>query len=105
MENKYGEDFNNPETKKEVIKYLKRHPVYLNPKIFPNGIEVAYKSVRQANNNQNQQQQADDELVKQKKAAQLPRSKGSNIRSDAPSDQAEAIKSQVFNTGGGMFRR
>lgn len=100
MTEKYGDSFDNPETKQKIMQFMRTHPAYMNPRIFPDGIEIAYKAVSKSKNgNQN-----NEEIVNQKKAAQLPRSQGSNIRSTDNSDEAEAIKSEIFGGSGGLFR-
>lgn len=106
MTQKYGEDFDNEETKREIVKYMKRHPAYLNPNLFPNGIEIAYKEIkkRQQNRQNTQNQNIDNEdIVNQKKAAQLPKSQGSNVRGSDDSDNAQQIKKQIFGGRSGIF--
>lgn len=108
MEQKYGEDFDNPETKREVMKYMRNHRVYLNPNLFPDGLERAYKEVKKhmANRNNNQsQQQNNEEIENQKKAAQLPKNNRRNIVQADEGEQAENIKQNIFGSGGGIFGR
>jgi hypothetical protein len=107
LENKY-EDFKDPEVKKDVVKYMQNHKAYLNPRIFPNGLEKAYLEVKKMRDNKQQaanQQETNDQMVKQKQAAQLPRSQGSNVRSPANENYAEQTKDRIFGGGGSIFGR
>jgi len=107
LENKY-DDFKDPEVKKEVIQYMQNHRVYLNPRLFPNGLEKAYLEVKKQRENQNtaaNQQQTNQNMIQQKQAAQLPHSKGSNVREPETPNNEEATKDRIFGGGGSIFGR
>ena len=91
------------------MKYMKNHRVYLNPNLFPNGLEKAYKEVkkRMANRNNNQQNnnQANKQIENQKKAAQLPKNNRRNVVQADEGEQAQSIKQNIFGGGGGIFGR
>jgi len=107
LEQKY-EDFKDPEVKKDVVRYMTKHRAYLNPRIFPNGLEKAYLEVKKMRDNRNtatNQQQQNDQMIQQKQAAQLPHSKGSNVREPGDPNSAEATKDRIFGGGGSIFGR
>jgi hypothetical protein len=111
LEDKY-EEFKDPETKKKVVKYMQDHPVYLNPRIFPNGLERAYLEVKkmeqgsnQNNNTATNKEQVNENLKAQKQAAGLPKSQGSYTRTQDNSNDTEQLKDDIFGTGGGIFGR
>lgn len=107
LENKY-EDFKDPEVKKDVVKYMQNHKAYLNPRLFPNGLEKAYLEVKKMRENRNtaaNQEQTNEQLKQQKQAAQLPHSKGSNVREPGDPNSAEATKDRIFGGGGSIFGR
>ncbi len=107
MIDKYGDDFDNPGTKKKVLDFMRKHPIYLNPNIFPNGIEIAYNSVTQNQTKQKQQQESQgntEDITTQKRAAQLPKSQGSSYMSKE-GNQNEDLKNKLFKTNSGIFGR
>jgi hypothetical protein len=111
LEDKY-DGFKDPETKKKVVKYMQNHQVYLNPRIFPNGLERAYLEVKkmeqgsnQNNNTATNKEQVNENLKAQKQAAGLPKSQGSYTRTQDNSNDTEQLKDDIFGTGGGIFGR
>lgn len=89
--------------KQDMLKVFKQYPMYLNPRLFPNGFKKAFNIARsqkksytqnQPQNNQNQQQ-----INAQKKAAKMPNSQN-NARFQLNQNQnvspEERIKKQIF---------
>lgn len=108
LEEEYGEEFKNPDTKKAILSYMQKHPIYLHPDIFPNGVEIAYNEIRKQRQNRNKgdnkQMENNQVSVEEKKAANLPKSQGSNIQTNSADDKGQAIKDSVFKKGSGLFK-
>ena len=109
LEQKYGDDFSNPETKKAILDYVREHPIYLNPNIFPDGIDIAYREAKKEINNNNSNNKPvpenNEEIINQKKAAGLPKSQGSKVMTNQNDNSNEELINRLFKKKGGLFNK
>jgi hypothetical protein len=109
LRQKYGEQEVNRH-KDDMAQFFREHPTYLDPKIFPNGMQRAYQEVKKRRNKLNQQnqmtQQQSQMNVARKKTANMPQNSSNNRRfqnGNRNLSQNEIEKQQIFqqeNTGG-----
>lgn len=110
LKQKVGEQ-NFKQNEQQMVSFLRKYPIYLNPQMFPNGFERAYHSVSSGKQppRQKQAQPQNHQQIAQKKAGQMPGSSGESSyqRMNNPNQQLspqEQLLEQFNQAGQGRGR-
>lgn len=102
LKQRYGEqEFEG--NKQQMLQVFNEYPMYLNPTLFPNGFEIAYREAKKRSGGYQQQQntiqQQQQKNVAQKMSATMPKSNSvQRFNTNKPSPE-ERAKQQIFQQG------